>query len=171
MIRHLGDAAFRGLLVRALGVLALGFAACASSASEPKGPMVGQPVSGASVAPSPSESPKGSEPVRVATASPRPGITPAGATSVGTGAAQASAYSGPQPCTVAVRGDSPVARACREGGQKAAKNTMKNLITQARAGGASFRCDDCHLNTDNYAQLGTGVDEKFRRLLAAAGVK
>lgn len=48
---------------------------------------------------------------------------------------------------------------------------MKKLVEQARVGGERFRCDDCHLNTDNYAQLGTGADEKFRRLLAAAGVK
>ena len=84
---------------------------------------------------------------------------------------QAAQYTGPQGCVLAVRGDSPVARACREGGIRSAKSAMKTLVTQSRANGVPFQCDDCHVNTDTFSQLGPGANEKFNRLLTAAGAK
>ena len=65
-------------------------------------------------------------------------------------------------------GDSPVDKACREGGLKAAKTAMKGLLKDARANGARFDCDDCHINEEDYAQLSQGTDEKFAKLLAAS---
>jgi hypothetical protein len=77
-------------------------------------------------------------------------------------------YTGPDPCKLAVDGDSPVDKACREGGIKAAKTAMKSLLKDARTNGVRFDCDDCHINEEDYAQLSQGTDEKFARLLAAA---
>ena len=59
-------------------------------------------------------------------------------------------------------------KACREGGIKSAKTAMKALLKDARANGARFDCDDCHINEEDYAQLSQGTDEKFAKLLAAA---
>jgi hypothetical protein len=82
-------------------------------------------------------------------------------------AAAPAAYTGPDPCTLATKGDSPVAKACAEGGIKAAKVKMKELLKAGRAAGAKYQCDDCHTNDADYAQLGKGADEKFAKLLAA----
>jgi hypothetical protein len=97
---------------------------------------------------------------------PAPAKPPAGSAPVP--AAPSGSYSGPDPCKLAVDGDSPVDKACREGGIKAAKTAMKSLLKDARANGARFDCDDCHINEEDYAQLSQGTDEKFAKLLAAA---
>jgi hypothetical protein len=95
------------------------------------------------------------------------GGAPTSASTVPAGAAGAS-YNGPDPCKLAVDGDSPVDKACREGGLRAAKTAMKTLLKDARNGGLRFDCDDCHINEEDYAQLAQGTDEKFAKLLAAA---
>jgi hypothetical protein len=98
---------------------------------------------------------------------PAPAKPPAGGAPVPP-AASGPSYTGPDPCKLAVDGDSPVDKACREGGIKAAKTAMKSLLKDARTNGVRFDCDDCHINEEDYAQLSQGTDEKFARLLAAA---
>src|SRR5688572_4066043 len=41
--------------------------------------------------------------------------------------ATTAGYTGPDPCKLATKGNSPVAQACRDGGAKAAKAVMKEL--------------------------------------------
>jgi hypothetical protein len=69
-------------------------------------------------------------------------------------------------CTIATKGDSPVAKACAEGGVKAAKTTMKELVRTAKNNGAKFNCDDCHKN-DTTFELQKDAPDKFKKLLAA----
>jgi hypothetical protein len=72
-------------------------------------------------------------------------------------------------CHVAVKDDSPVVRACKEGGVKKAKSVMKAMQKVARASGLKFECDDCHRDESagNWA-LRAGATENFKRLLRAA---
>jgi hypothetical protein len=94
---------------------------------------------------------------------------PAPATSpsaISSSTVEGGGYSGPDPCQLATKGDSPVAKACREGGIKSAKATMKELVKGARAAGSRYQCDDCHINDADYAQLGKGAEDKFAKLLA-----
>jgi hypothetical protein len=83
------------------------------------------------------------------------------------GVVQAS-YTGPNPCKVGGRGDSPVDRACNEGGVKAAKLAMRDLVKKGKAQGVKFQCDDCHTNTEDMSQLGDSAKEKFKQLVEAA---
>jgi hypothetical protein len=83
----------------------------------------------------------------------------------------AAAYGGSDPCELAIRGDSPVGRACREGGIKAAKSAMKDLVRRAKAGGLRLDCDDCHASPDDYGDLKSDARQKFSKLLAAAAVR
>ena len=73
---------------------------------------------------------------------------------------------GDEPCRIA-KGDSPVARACAEGGVIRAKQSMRVLMKQARAGGARFTCDDCHTDGERYEQLSADARQNFAKLLAA----
>lgn len=77
-------------------------------------------------------------------------------------------YSGPDACKLAVKGDSPVARACAEGGVRRAKIVMKDLVKRSKAAGLKFNCDDCHSHDGEASRLTPDALEKFRRLLAAA---
>ena len=70
-------------------------------------------------------------------------------------------------CRVA-RGDSPVARACQEGGLIAAKQTMRKLVREGKSNGTHFECADCHPDDDAYDRLNADARDKFNRLLAAA---
>jgi hypothetical protein len=81
-----------------------------------------------------------------------------------------AAYTGPDPCQLAIRGDSPVGRACHQGGVKAAKVVMKDLVRRAKAGGVKFNCDDCHASQEDFGDLAGDAREKFEKLLAAAGL-
>ncbi len=47
----------------------------------------------------------------------------------------AAAYSGPGPCKHALKGHSPIVKACAEGGLKAAKSAMKNMVKEGKAVG------------------------------------
>lgn len=73
-----------------------------------------------------------------------------------------------QPCLIA-RGDSPVARACADGGVAKAKQTMRSMMKAARDAGTRFVCDDCHADTERFEQLTPQAKSKFARLLAAVG--
>jgi hypothetical protein len=97
---------------------------------------------------------------------------PAPATIEPTAAESASGAPGgeeTEPCRRAVRGDSPVARACRDGGVRSAKATMKALITEGRGAGIRLACDDCHLDSADFARLSPEAPDKLRTLLAAIG--
>jgi hypothetical protein len=76
---------------------------------------------------------------------------------------------GPQDCRRAIKGDSPVARACRQGGVRSAKATMKELVKQGQVAGMRLACDDCHLDGVDFAQLSPDAPERFRSLLVAIG--
>jgi hypothetical protein len=78
-----------------------------------------------------------------------------------------AAYKGPDPCALATEGDSPVDKACREGGIKAAKVAMKDLLREGRKAGVKHECDDCHIADDDYTKLTAGAEEKFTKLLNA----
>jgi hypothetical protein len=67
-------------------------------------------------------------------------------------------------CTVAVQGDSPVAKACQEGGVRLAKRKMKELVRAAREKGMMSECNDCHNGSDSWT-LNKGAADKFRRLI------
>jgi hypothetical protein len=154
----------------ALG-LALAFASCASSSKSEVAPAAPVNVERAPIVAPPA--PAEAAPAAEATAAVPPAVPePAAAAAPAAGlSAPASDYTGPDPCTMATKGDSPVAKACREGGIKAAKVSMKELIKGARANGVKYQCDDCHINDTDYAQLGKGAEDKFARLVAAANRK
>lgn len=126
-------------------------------APEPGVPLPQTPAIGNPPAPAPAPLP----PVPPVTATTTP-ATPTAAPAAGAG------YVGPDPCVLATKGDSPIAKACREGGIKAAKQAMKELTKAGRAAGVKYQCDDCHTNDADYAQLGKGAEEKFARLVAAS---
>jgi len=69
-------------------------------------------------------------------------------------------------CTIATKGDSPVAQACAKGGVKLAKATMKGLVKTAKDNGVKFDCDNCHKNEETFA-LENDARENFKKLLAA----
>jgi hypothetical protein len=79
----------------------------------------------------------------------------------------ASASDGAEGCRRAVTGDSPVARACRQGGVRSAKATMKELVKQGQGAGLRLACDDCHLDVADFSRLSPEAPEKFRTLLLA----
>jgi hypothetical protein len=76
--------------------------------------------------------------------------------------------SGDPKCTVATKGDSPVAQACARGGRAEAKKVMKGAVKAAKAKGGNFACDDCHKDTEDY-QLKDNAREDFKKLMALAG--
>jgi hypothetical protein len=71
------------------------------------------------------------------------------------------------PCTIATKGQSPVAKACAEGGIPKAKLVMKELAKKARAAGTKLQCDDCHKDDVKY-ELTADARDKFKKLVAAA---
>ena len=73
-------------------------------------------------------------------------------------------------CTIAVKGDSPTAKACTKGGRAEAKKMMKEMVKQAKAAGQKFTCDGCHKDLDNY-ELTKNAVEDFKKLEAVAKVK
>lgn len=67
-------------------------------------------------------------------------------------------------CSLAVAGDSPVARSCVAGGRGAAKKTMKCLVSSARARGETYTCEQCHRDVEGYA-LKAGAVDLFNTML------
>jgi hypothetical protein len=74
---------------------------------------------------------------------------------------------GQEPCKAATGTDSPVDKACREGGIPAAKATMKQLLRDGRKAGIKHECDDCHTADDDYSKLTKDAQEKLAKLLEA----
>jgi hypothetical protein len=67
-------------------------------------------------------------------------------------------------CTVATKGDSPVAQACKEGGRDAAKKRMKELVKAANKAGGEFKCPQCHKDMKSY-ELKDNAKDDFKKLL------
>jgi hypothetical protein len=64
------------------------------------------------------------------------------------------------------KGDSPVAKACAEGGIRKAKLVMKDMVKQGKAAGVKTECDDCHKDDANYDVLNEDGQALFEKLLA-----
>jgi hypothetical protein len=75
-----------------------------------------------------------------------------------------------QPCKLA-KGESPVAKACAEGGIPRAKQVMKEMVRQGREAGVKLECDQCHKEPGQYEILLSDAREKFKRLQQAIEAK
>jgi hypothetical protein len=91
-------------------------------------------------------------------------ILTAAVLAVGLVAARGAGAEEIEPCQIAVKGDSAVAKACQMGGVSQAKRIMKQMVRAARAKGVATECADCHQGVDAWA-LNKGATEKFRRLV------
>ena len=69
-------------------------------------------------------------------------------------------------CTIAVKGDTPTAKACAKGGRAEAKKLMKEMVKVAKANGQKFTCDGCHKDLDNY-ELTKNANDDYKKLEAA----
>src|SRR5947207_14866299 len=69
-------------------------------------------------------------------------------------------------CTIATKGDNAVVKACKEGGIKKAKATMKSLQKAAKDKGMKVECDDCHKDESagNWT-LNKDAEDKFKKML------
>jgi hypothetical protein len=70
-------------------------------------------------------------------------------------------------CTIATKGDSPVAKACAAGGRGAAKKKMKALVGAANKAGGDYKCGRCHADMKNY-KLKDNARDDFKKLLEAS---
>jgi hypothetical protein len=77
-------------------------------------------------------------------------------------------YRGPQPCQMALLGESPVAKACSDAGVRGALDLMQRFVRRAREQGILFECTDCHPVEDDYSKLAPQADLEFRKLLFLA---
>ena len=77
-------------------------------------------------------------------------------------------YLGPDPCHMALTGDSPVAKACSDGGERRAIDLMQLFVKRAQAEGFSFKCATCHVDEDDRSRLAPNADVEFRKLLFLA---
>jgi hypothetical protein len=70
-------------------------------------------------------------------------------------------------CTIAIKDDNAVVKACKEGGIKKAKSVMKAMQKKGKEGGLKFECDECHKDESagNWT-LKDGAEKKFKELLA-----
>jgi hypothetical protein len=82
--------------------------------------------------------------------------------------ADAGGYKGPAPCKVAgANDDTPVDKACREGGIKAAKALMKQLQKDGKKADIRHQCEDCHTDEADHSKLTKDARDKLAKLLAA----
>jgi hypothetical protein len=85
------------------------------------------------------------------------------------------ARAGSRACTLATKGDSPVAKACASPrGFAAAKSLMRDMVKKANKDGKSkeeLKCETCHqgIDDDRYDVLTKNGRELFKDLLARAG--
>lgn len=68
-------------------------------------------------------------------------------------------------CTIA-KDESPMSKACAQGGRKAAAREMKRLVKQARAAGMKTKCARCHKDMDTL-ELERDARDQLRKLLEA----
>jgi hypothetical protein len=52
-----------------------------------------------------------------------------------------------------------VEKACKSGGQKAAKSLMKAAVKKAKADGKEYKCKSCHEDTDSFKLKDNAVDD------------
>jgi hypothetical protein len=69
-------------------------------------------------------------------------------------------------CTVAVKGDSPIAKACAKGDRGDARKKMKEMVSVAKANGQKFACENCHKDNDSF-ELTANARDDFKKLEAA----
>jgi hypothetical protein len=84
------------------------------------------------------------------------------------GARVLPAYRGPEPCKMALLGESPVAKVCSKRGLRGALELMQSFVKRAKAEGITFTCTDCHVDEDDYMNLRPEADAEFRKLLFLA---
>jgi hypothetical protein len=85
------------------------------------------------------------------------------------GAGQAaSAKDGP--CKLATKGDSPVAQACKEGGESKARALMKKMVAEANKRGMDVKCETCHdrFGDGRYDLLTKDGRAQFDKMLVVA---
>jgi hypothetical protein len=73
-------------------------------------------------------------------------------------------------CKLATKGDSPVAKACQEGGAEAAKEIMRKMRSKVNGGGGRrINCKDCHDHDadERYDTLTKDGRERFKAFLAS----
>ena len=138
--------------------------ACACKTGQPKDdsvifvgaapPLVGAEAEPSPVAPPPPQS--------------RPALIDEPLQPVRGGSRALPAYRGPEPCRMALTGDSPVARACSQGGQRRALELMQRFVRRAGAEGFTFVCTDCHADEDDRTKLTPQAESEFRKLLFLA---
>ena len=68
-------------------------------------------------------------------------------------------YSGDSPCKTTNFRFSAVKSACSKGGQPAAKQLMKQVVSKAKAAGENMKCTTCHSSVKTYALKSTAVRE------------
>jgi hypothetical protein len=67
-------------------------------------------------------------------------------------------------CTIALKGENIVVKACTQGGIKRAKATMKAMTKAAKEKGMKVECDSCHKNETDWAVTDDG-DAQFKKML------
>jgi hypothetical protein len=56
----------------------------------------------------------------------------------------------PKPCAAKKFETKQVEAACKKGGQKAAKDMMKDVVKKAKAAGETMKCETCHTDLKAY---------------------
>lgn len=74
-------------------------------------------------------------------------------------------YLGRNPCRLALKGESPVARACSEGGLKKADGVMQEMVRRARGQGVLFDCENCHQDDRDWTRLTADAELNFLKLM------
>jgi hypothetical protein len=74
------------------------------------------------------------------------------------------------PCKIAIKGETPTAKACATGGRDAATKLMKDMVSQAKANGVKFTCESCHKDLDTY-ELTKNATADYKKLEAAVAKK
>jgi hypothetical protein len=143
-----------------ISLLALGGCKATLPKAEPE--VVAAPAP--SPAPAPPEAPAASS----NEVAPQPNILLERLEPVRGGARVLPPYLGPDPCQMALEGESPVARACSAGGKRGAIELMQTFVKRAKAEGFDFQCVDCHADEDDYMHLKPEADVEFRKLLFLA---
>lgn len=68
-------------------------------------------------------------------------------------------------CTIAVKGDNDVVKACQAGGIPRAKAVMKSMQKAAKGKGMKVDCDSCHKNETDWTLTADG-EEQFKKMAA-----
>jgi hypothetical protein len=67
-------------------------------------------------------------------------------------------------CTIAVKGDNEIVKACTAGGIKRAKIAMKSMQKIAKDKGMKVECDSCHKNETDWKLTDNG-EKDFKKML------